>query len=52
MNSIKVSYSQFSPISLLEKLKYHYDLPTDSITLPRRMALNTRISWKKQFNSY
>ena len=40
MNSIKVSYSQFSPISLLEKLKYHYDLPTDSICIFFKSGLN------------
>lgn len=52
MNSIKVSYSQFSPISLLEKLKYHYDLPTDSICIFFKSGLNDIYKITAQGNSF
>jgi len=52
MSSIKVSYSQFSPISLLEKLKYHYDLPTDSICIFFKSGLNDIYKITAQGNSF
>ena len=52
MSSIKVSYSQFSPISLLEKLKNHYDLPTDSICIFFKSGLNDIYKITAQGNSF
>ncbi len=40
MSSIKVNYSQFSPVSLLEELRHHYDLPTDSSCIFFKSGLN------------
>ena len=52
MSSIKVSYSQFSPISLLEKLKNHYDLPTDSTCIFFKSGLNDIYKITAQGNSF
>ena len=40
MSSIKVNYSQFSPKSLLEEVRHHYDLPADSSCVFFKSGLN------------
>jgi len=52
MSSIKVNYSQFSPIALLEELKHHYDLPTDSSCVFFKSGLNDIYKITAQDNCY
>ncbi len=52
MSSIKVNYSQFSPTSLLEELKHHYDLPTDSTCIFFKSGLNDIYKITAQGNSF
>ncbi len=52
MNSIRVKYSQFSPVSLLEELKHHYDLPTDSSCIFFKSGLNDIYKITAQGNSF
>lgn len=52
MSSIKVNYSQFSPAALLEKLKYHYNLPTDSSCIFFKSGLNDIYKITAQGNSF
>lgn len=52
MNSIRVSYSQFSPVSLLEELRHHYDLPTDSTCIFFKSGLNDIYKITAQGNSF
>jgi len=52
MRSIKVKYSQFSPLSLLEELKLHYDLPKDSTCVFFRSGLNDIYKINAQDSTY
>lgn len=52
MSSIKVNYSQFSPTSLLEELKHHYDLPIDSKCIFFKSGLNDIYKITAQGNSF
>ena len=52
MSSIKVNYSQFSPSALLEELKHHYDLPTDSSCIFFKSGLNDIYKITTQDNCY
>lgn len=52
MSSINVNYSQFSSLSLLEELKHHYDLPTDSSCIFFKSGLNDIYKITAQGNSF
>ena len=52
MSSIKVNYSQFSPGALLEELKHHYNLPTDSSCIFFKSGLNDIYKITAQGNSF
>ena len=52
MSSIKVNYSQFSPGALLEELKHHYNLPTDSSCIFFKSGLNDIYKITAKNNSY
>ena len=52
MSSIKVNYSQFSPGALLEELKHHYNLPTDSSCIYFKSGLNDIYKITAKNNSY
>ena len=40
MDTIKINYSRFSPVSLLDELYRHYDLPSDSSCIFFESGLN------------
>ncbi len=52
MSTIRVSYSQFSPSALLEELRKHYDLPTDSTCIFFKSGLNDIYKITAQDNTY